>query len=628
MAEPNKYFPLPPDYGELNPAAQKQARLAVLCDHSTPQRLVQAWSLFRNLYLRPRGEAFYRGGFHPSPPFHYQMIHDLCRWSRNAQAAPRGFGKSFVIGSEVPLLLSLTRPFYSITVSMATDRLIEGRFDNLMIEYTENKAILEDFGEMKPKRGEATWNHKFLHLNNGSVIQGFSIMGRKRGARPQLFIMDDPEFDADLSAGASDSQYLITEKYEYILFRQVIPMLTPESGMFWIGTMINRRCLLYRACEGDDPRFKNWMRRVYAAEGRESPNSTQKTILWPGMWSEDFLKARKAEIGSSAFSAEYLNRPITDETRMLEVNPDLNEYNIPDYRGLPPFESEHLITSHTTVNWKERRWVKENEEYELVDKTGSLQKVFGPMYKVALVDTASGLAGKHDYRAVAVCGYDNSNCLWVLDLWLGKVRDHQFYSKIYELAVKWRVRTVGIEACGTQGNLVDSMEEYVHRIKEKAASAASEMGGTWLPRIVPIRYPARESKGGRIAGLEWRFQSGKIKYPAHRAQEWPFSALYEQTENFTKDLALLRHDDAIDCVAMSQFLVHAKGREQRGIPTKRTLIDRIKTDQPPAPGLPMLSGLSANQLTTEEIHTLISEAVKKSQHKAFEQTRPPANIIG
>jgi len=556
------------------------------------------------------------------------MIYDLGDWARNAQAAPRGFGKSVVIGCEIPLLLSLTRPYYSITLAMATDRLIQNRFDKLMREYTENSQILADFGEMKPRRGAAIWNHNYLQLNNGAAVQGFSIMGRKRGARPQLFIMDDPEFDADLSAGASDSQYLITEKYEYILFRQIIPMLTQGSSMFWIGTMINRRCLLYRACEGEDPRFKNWMRRVYAALGPDPRNPGKTVILWPGMWTQEFLDARKEEIGSSSFSSEYLNKPLTDETRLLQVNPDLNEYNIAEFRSIPPHEMDHLITSKAEVTWKERVFTKEKESYELVDKKGAISAVFGPMYKVALVDTASGLAGRNDYRAIGICGYDHNNCLWVLDLWLGKVRDHVFYSKIYEMAVKWMVRTIGIEACGTQGNLVDSMEEYVNNIKEKALAAGRELGGAWLPRVVPIRYPQRQSKGERIAGLEWRFQSGRIKYPAHRAQEWPFSALYEQTENFTKDLALLTHDDAIDTIAMSNYLIHTKGRAQTAAPVRRTLVDQIRRDEPLVPGLPLLSGISASQLTGEELAAIIQTAIDNSLLREFENTRPPANVVG
>lgn len=620
----NKFFPLPKDYGSLSKGGQKQARLSVLRDHSSPEKVVLAWALFRNLYLRPRKDAFYQRGFKSSPQFHYQMVEDLATYARNAQAAPRGFAKSTVIGIEIPLLLSLTRPYFSIALAMATDKLIEARFDKLMIEFTENPYIYNDFGKVKPMRGGAIWNHHHLHLMNGSVIEGFSIMGRKRGARPQLFIMDDPEFAPEATGGSSSSQYIITEKYEQILFRQVVPMLARGSAMFWVGTMINRRCLLYRACEGDDPRFKLWMRRVYKAE-----DATRTKALWKSAWSLEFLKAREAEIGKSAYSTEYLNLPLTDETKLLSVDPEFNEYNIPNYREMEPTESKMLFTSSSDVYWNERKKIRDadnNIDFETVEKSGQIKRVFGPMYRIATVDTASGLGSSHDYRGIAIMGYDSTNCIWVLDLWLGKVKDSQFYAQIYRMGQAWKVRAIGIESCGTQGSLTDSMSEYVDNFTQRL-TASAERTDIWVPRIIPIRYPSRASKGDRMAELEWRFNSGKIKYPRHRSQEWPFSALYEQTENFTRDLSLLRYDDALDCIAMSTYLVHTRGKETANAPIKKTLTERIRRDESEAPGLPLLSGVAPADLSEEQIHLLLEKDLDRRYNVSEGKTRPRPNII-
>lgn len=622
----NKYHPLPSDYGSLTEDGQRLARLHVLRDQSTPTKLVEAWALFRNLYLRPRGEAFYSGGFKPSPKFHYQMVEDLGTYARNAQAAPRGFGKSIVMGIEVPILLLLTRPNFSITLAMATDRLIEERFGKIMMELEENPQILNDFGAMKPTRGSAkTWNHHYLHLLNGAILQGFSVMGRKRGARPRLFLMDDPEFDSDSTGGAASSQYVITEKYEQILFRQIIPMLAKGSAMFWIGTMINRRCLLYKICEDDDPRFKVWMRRVYVAENKDHTRQ-----LWPSAWPAEFLRAREAEMGSSAFSTEYLNRPLTDETKLLNINPTFNEYSIDGYNTLPSAETQFLLTSNLKVRWNERVRVKgPNDElnFETIQKEGEAKKVFGSMYRVMTVDTASGLTSQNDFRAIAVMGYDHSNCLWILDMWLGRIKDSQFYPIIYRMGRSWLVRAIGIEAFSTQGSLVDSMSEYVEDFTEKL-SAASMQDSIWTPRVVPVKPPLRIPKGDRIAELEWRFQSGKIKYPSHRKMSWPFSALYEQTENFTRDLALLRFDDAIDCVALSNYLVHAKGHATVQEATKKTLVERIRHEEPVVPGIPLLSGVRPSSLSQEEIDALLANFIERQYTIANHETRGKPTIIG
>ena len=623
----NKYFPLPADYGQLTKAGQKEARVSIIRDQSTPEKLVEAWSLFRNLYLRPRGEAFYSGTFVSSPPFHYQMIKDLGKYARNAQAAPRGFGKSVVMGIEVPLLLSIGRPYYSIAIAMSTDKLIEGRFDRLSIELTENPWIREDFGILRPKRGGAIWNKHHMHLTNGSVIEGFSIMGRKRGARPQLFIMDDPEFDSDITGGSSGSQYIITEKYEQILFRQIIPMLVKGSGLFWVGTMINRRCLLYRACEEEDPRFKNWMRRVYAAE-----NASRTKSLWEAAWPKDFLKAREAEMGTAAYSTEYLNRPLTDETKLFNIDPEFNEYNLPEYREMPPEETKLMLFTKRNIIWNERVKVRELDNstlnFETIHKKEPARDVFSQMYRVAIVDPASGLTGKHDYRGVGILGYDHNNCLWILDMWLGRVKDSKFYPILYNMAKSWQVRVIGIESFGQQGSLVDSFGEYVDEFTSKLLATSEGVPSGWVPRVIPIKPPQRLDKGSRIAELEWRFQSGKIKYPAHRASEWPISALYEQTENFTRDLALLRFDDAIDIIGLSNYLIHTKGRTGAQTPIKKTLLDHIKTGEQIVPGVPLLSGVNVNKLTAEEIHALLAKRVSMDYNKSNYESRKPVRIIG
>jgi hypothetical protein len=553
------------------------------------------------------------------------MVHDLGQYARNAQAAPRGFGKSVVMGIEIPLLLTIGRPYFSIAIAMSTDKLIEGRFDRLSLELTENPWIQEDFGVLRPKRGGAIWNKHHMHLMNGSVIEGFSIMGRKRGARPRLFIMDDPEFDSDLTGGSAGSQYIITEKYEQILFRQIIPMLVKGCGLFWVGTMINRRCLLYRACEEDDSRFRNWNRRVYAAE-----NSARTKSLWEGLWPKEFLKAREAEIGTSAYSTEYLNKPLTDETKLFTIDPEFNEYHIPDYSEMPPEEISLLLHSKRIVNWKERvkvRSLDSSLNFETLSKSEPVSEVFGPMYRVAIVDPASGLSGQHDYRGVGILGYDHNNCLWIMDMWLGRVKDSQFYPILYNMARAWQVRVIGIEFFGTGSSLVDSFGEYVDNFVSKLKESVDSSLSTWVPRVVPIRPPQRLDKGSRIAELEWRFQSGKIKYPSHRSSEWPISALYEQTENFTKDLALLRFDDAIDIVGLSNYLIHTKGKFGAQAPIQKTLLDRIRSDEPVIAGIPLLSGINVNDLSAEEIHCLLVKSANIDYNKSNYESRKQPRII-
>ena len=588
----NPWWPLPPDYDQLTDAGQRQARLAVLTDQDSPRALVTAWELFRNLYLKTRGEAFYRGGFSESPDFHYQGMWDVGLHARNAMAAPRGFGKSVIFGLELPMFLLLTRHFYDIILCLSTDKLVEARFDKIIAELTTNPAILADFGEMKPKRG----------------------------ARPKLFILDDPEYDPDAKDSAATTR-LLHEKFEMYLFRQIIPMLEQGSSIFWIGTMINRRAFLFNACSGEDSRFDGWNRRVLEAIVPDPKHPAQTKLLWAEKWNEKFLAARKKEIGTSAFSAEYLNNPISDQEKILAIDPILNEYSIPNLlvptgdKGVPgnlnsvgTVFGPELLGNDYTVKYHQKAarsmdsLLEIDEEKDITIHEKSSRELFGSMYRIATVDVAHGLSSRHDYSCISILGFDRSNCMWILDMWMGRVREAHLISQIYKMGYAWRVKVVGIEAISVQMSLVESAAEYFGN---------QELTNGWGPKVMPIRYPANLSKADRIGGLEVRFLNGRIKYPAHLAERWPFDALYDQTRKFTPDLALLRFDDAIDTVAMGQYVIHARGAKGPIIdPGQMTLAERIQTNTPIVPGIPILSGVNMSQITEEVLEALIDKSIK------------------
>jgi len=623
IREQHPWHPLPDDYPQLTRAGQKKARIAAMKNQSTPMDMVAAWDLFRRLYLKTQGESFYKGGFVPSPEFHFQSVHDIGQYPRNALAAPRGFAKSTVIGAEIPLFLTLTRPNFDIVLCLATDKLVEGRFDKLMQQLTSNKYIIEDFGTQKPKRGEAVWNHHHLQCLNGSSLEGFSVTGRKRGARPRLFLLDDPEFDPQ--SGSESAALILIEKFETFLFRQVIPMLEYGSSIFWVGTMISRRSYLYHACRTEDPRFRYWNRRVLSAivntPGGLSDRSEEKA-LWKEKWPTEVLAVRRSEIGNAAYAAEYDNDPTSDEERLLHVDPSLNEYRIPDAQ---PNTFDNPLASNVMVEWDfipkhtitAPPPVDPDAPIILPEGAKRMQKPmcdhFGPMFRILTVDYAPGLKDYNDYSCIVVSGFDPGNCLWVLDAWMGRVRDSLLLDQIYRMGVKWQVRIIGVEALSIQISLVDSVAVYMES-KEQLTG--------WSPRVIPVRYPSNSPKSSRIAALEWRFNSGRIKYPMDRKNKWPFDQLYAQTQDFTPDLALLQFDDIIDTVAMTQYVVHSKGGSSSVESGELSLNDRLRDGIPVVPGIPLLSGINANDLTGEQVEILLDKYYKNDYNKNNQGRRP------
>lgn len=594
--QPHSLYPLPEDYEDLTLDGQKAARLAVLHRQDTPQHLVEAWNFFRRVYLAGVGKLFFRNGFEESPQFHSDLIFDLGQHARNCIAAPRGSAKSTVVGLEAPLLLALTRPHYEISLGLATDRLVEERFDKLIQQFVENELILQDFGEMKPPRGRKIWNHHQLSLMNGAIIKGLSVMGKKRGGRPRLFILDDPENDPDSESQAAAQA--VVEKFEMILFRQIIPMLESGSAIFWVGTLINRRSFLYHAVAGDDPRFDFWNRKILRAIVYDKEDSTKVSVLWPEKWSKEILEARREEIGPSAFSAEYLNEPVSEQDRILVIDPRKNEYSVEG-----EFDWNNPLAHTGLIKWSERFMEPGRRVYKDYDKP--FRELVLPMYRILLFDYGSGMSQYNDYSCIAILGFDTSNTLWILDMWLGRAKDATLLRLIYEKGLAWRPRVLGIEAVSIQMSFAEAVKEYIEEMESKVSTP-------WRARVFPITYPARVSKSQRISGMEWRFRPGKIKYPAHLAGKWPFDQLYQQTEDFTPDLALLPHDDAIDTISMSQYVVKNRGGKFIKEKGKPSLLERIKRNLPLVRGTPLLSGVSSAEITPEMMDVLSQNARKSA----------------
>jgi len=240
------------------------------------------------------------------------------------------------------------------------------------------------------------------------------------------------------------------------------------------------------------------------------------------------------------------------------------------------------------------------------------------MFRILLFDYATGLTTYHDYSCIAICGFDTLGTAWVLDLWLGRAKDDTLMRLIYEKGLAWQVRVLGIEAVSIQKTFAEALQEYV-------AEQSGARGDQWRGRVFPVSYPAKDGKATRISSLEWRFNSGRIKYPAHLKDTWPWDQLYAQTADFTKDLALLVHDDAIDTLAMLKYVIKTKGTQFQRERGKVGLRERIIKEQPEVKGLPLLSGVSSQEISDEMMNIMSQKTRRRNLRytpRRLERIRP------
>lgn len=589
--EGNTLFPLPADYYTLTADGQRQARVNACCLQYNPDAFVYAWEFFRRTYLFPMPPGtMYGDDLVESPAFHYDIVRSVaqCRW--NIWACPRGAAKS-TITDEMLLLLALTRPGMSEALILATDTLVEGRVSTLMWCLCNGEELLNDFGTLKPAKGGggSIWNLHHLRLTNGSHILASSIESKKRGMkpRPEWLALDDPEFDTK----ASTDNKSLQREFENQLFRVLLPMGQRDVKILWTGTMISKQTSLYNACQGLDPRFRNWNRQILSSIFRDEDGKEQ--AIWDAHMDLAFLEERKNQIGASAFATEYLNRPGIGESCTFQVDPDYCQYWEEGEFGSNPYSPEVKVTYKVKD--------KKTGEDKVITMTG--KEFMDSLVVIAMTDYAGTISATSDFSSHVIVGFQKgTDILFVLDAWQGKVNDEALISHILDAGLRWRPRVVGIEAISLQKRFYDMAATFFEE-------RADQLGG-WRPVMFPIRYKANISKQSRIAGMQWRFNTGRIKLPATRKPERWMKELFRQIEEFNADArdGNLQHDDLIDALSMHQDVSRSRSVHQMTSEgTDKSAIERACDGEliDSRTGLPTLSGVPLENLSKEHVAKLL-----------------------
>lgn len=588
--ENNPLWPLPSDYPSLSERWQRVARLNAVCNHSTPDNMVGAWAFFRSYYLKQLPPGVFYKRFKKSPKLHYDLIRDLATYPYNAWAAPRASAKSTVLGKEVPIWMSLTKPHYAILMILAKEPFIVKRFGSYMEMFESNPFVTADFGEMKPKRGSKTWSHHLLQLANGSNITGLPVEGKMLGERPDLILPDDPEHDKSLVMNTNPAALL--EAFERLLFGVLFPMLEMGASIGWIGTLLSNRSFLYHVTQSNDPRFKFWNKRVV-------PIVTETgELAWEDKWTPEVIEALREKLGESEFQAQYMNRPGCGRERLLKIHPDFGNYWVREEDAefkQAPFKSAAVLVA----NRPER--TPEDGQFLVKRVERSYAAAVASMFRVMTIDYGYTVKSTSDYSCVHVMGVENSeffkDTIWSLDMWLGRIPLGQLLSVIWDMAIRWRVHVIAPEAVAVQAAMADQIVGSLDIIEQAQG---------WRPAVMPITYKVKKDKGSRISGaLEWRFNQFRVKLPGDRRNTWPYRELYNQITDFTQDLALLPKDDAIDTLAMIQEVVRPGGNSWRQEAGEAPIIpveELKKGNLSDATGTLYISGMLRDEIPVHDLY--------------------------
>lgn len=652
--EGNPLYPLPADYETLTVAGQRQARvcasrqwLVPLTDMPSHPRFsardlvgdaaAASHFFFDNYYLRPDPSVDFDPHYYdvpplPTPDFHLDLVRLWAMYRQAITLAPRGGAKTTVCCTDI-LKRLVTAPAYSMVYGTLVHGSAMQRSEAVRDQAYHNLRINDDFspeygGPLRPAKNDASTGVELWHLRNKSWLRPISTEGRIRGIRPRRFRLDDPEHDEK----ASTSMVSVRENMERLVNRVILPMVLQFGrGVDWTFTHVSKRHFAWHVMATDptpsgpvsrDPRFSYWA-RYEIQQLRTNPVTQQPESCWPEMWPLDAAERERlnlapdtptiAEIralmGEKAWLAEYQGLPGDSEERCFPLIAEREADFSFSFSNVDEDLDENPRFSHARVHFR----VKTSDSVE--DQSLPFQELLrrGNVFACSDYSYTSGPAS--DFKTCVVMLHDPvTNILFVLDLWGEQCGKDKAIRECFRLCDKWRCPILHVETVKGSITFYNELADIVR------TKGPEHLGLSFMPAIHPLK-PGVEEKAQKIESLSFRFLHLLIKFPMHRKSEAPMRHLLAQIEGFNPEAQNcgLEHDDFIDTIAMSKFVL--KGRRRLSSPSphpsSRPLLSRLMSGEVhDARGVPLGVGLDLSRVSLSDALALIDSRESQEPTRA------------
>lgn len=342
----------------------------------------------------------------PVPEFHIQVFNRML-WKevdRLVLALPRGHAKTTLAKLAVVWhVLFSPNKFYlyvSNTHTIARDAVKD------IVAFMETDNFKTLFGDLqwKVKQDQIGFYH-FVFRDRVYTIRALGANQQVRGlnvnnTRPDFVIVDDLE---DEQNSNSDEQQANLRRWVFgPLFKAVN---AARNKIVWIGNMISKKGLLNFFCESS-----YWHSMVMGALLENGQP------LWPDLWPisklrQDFQFHQQSNMLSKWF-AEMMNMPVAAEGGLMDID---------------------------KIDYLERPLGRDGISYGFIT-----------------IDPAQGKTGWANKAAIVVHGWVHNRWMpvdWVHERGLDPV---QIFMETINLAMKWGVRIIGIEAAAMQAGMAST----------------------------------------------------------------------------------------------------------------------------------------------------------------------------
>lgn len=420
--------------------------------------------------------------------FHLELM-SFVDHNKVALACPRNHAKTTVLSFFYTLFCLCEQVHRQIVIVGHSLTKTTETLDKIRTELEENESIRETYGNLV---GSKKWTNECLLLSNKTAVMargyGQSLRGTNLLGRPTLIICDDLE---------DDEQVLNEErrkKFEQWFFGVVRPALAhPDtSQMIMVGTLLHPEAFLTRMTNGE---FPGWQTKVYKALNVQPDESFAS--LWPDRFTVETLLNERETMGPLYFAHEYQNEPISDEDRVFY------EEWIHYFKEVPPGCAVFVTC-----------------------------------------DPALTTKSSSDYTGVTVCAVDSKRRMYVLEAIQKRLLPKDIIELLYEKAIQYKARAIGIEETAYQKSLIFDMKDTFRK------------KGKWV-QVVPLKSH-NVKKELRIKSLQPKFQNGEIFFREHGQEE-----LLRQIKFYTAVGSGTKHDDIIDALAYQvQIITPGRANEK------------------------------------------------------------------
>lgn len=378
--------------------------------------------------------------------------------TRRGIGAPRGHAKSTNLtfkGTMHSVVYGYKK--YPIIISDSSEQ-AESFLENIKVEFEENEAIIEDFGDLVGR----VWRNNVIMTTTGVKIDaigsGKKLRGRKhRSRRPDLIILDDVENDENVRT--------IEQRRKLLdwFTKAVSKAGDTYTDIIFIGTLLHYDSLLAKVLKNPSYKSKKYKAVISFAENTElwdeweklytdlddeareetalsffNANKTEMLkgteVLWEDKNSYYDLMITRVTDGESSFNSELQNEPI---------NPDDCLFN--------------------------EEWLEFYNEAEIEFKSKDFS-FFG------FVDPSLGKTKKSDYSAIVTLAKSKSTgYMYVVDADIERRHPDKIISDVLEKEI-WLKKTYGrgYKSLGAESN------QFQWFLKEELKKASAK-AGLYLP---------------------------------------------------------------------------------------------------------------------------------------------------